>query len=90
MTSYTPQFADVFAEVASDLFKNSGGLFNLLRRNFLISGQAQQGDDFMDQSRDLLQRHLQLIELSEQTRIRRGYTKSVYSVRVARLIVTCD
>jgi hypothetical protein len=38
----------------------------------------------MDQSRDLLQRHLQLIQLSEQTLIRRGYTKSVYSVCVAQ------
>jgi hypothetical protein len=84
MASNSPQFADVFVEVASDLLQNSGGLFNFLRRNLFVSGQAQQGDDFMDQSRDLLQRHLQLIQLSEQTLIRRGYTKSVYSVCVAQ------
>lgn len=41
-----------------------------LRRKFSASGQMEEGDYFMDRSRELLRRHLQLIEVNDQDTIR--------------------
>jgi len=79
MSSNTPQLGDVLVDVTMDIFDGAGGstsLLNYIRRNFFASGQVQQGDGFMVQSRGLLDRHLQLIQLSDQTRIRHDYTKA--------------
>jgi hypothetical protein len=40
----------------------------------------EQGDYFMDRSMDLLEKHLQLMEFSEQSAIRIRYLKSVFNV----------
>jgi len=42
-----------------------------LRKKFSPSGQVQEGDDLMDRSRDLLRRHLQLMEVNDQDAIRK-------------------
>ncbi|KAF8471470.1 hypothetical protein DFH94DRAFT_769741 [Russula ochroleuca] len=43
-----------------------------LRRRLTVSSQMKEGDYFMDQSRILLRRHLQLIEVREQVLIRQN------------------
>lgn len=43
-----------------------------LWRRLTVSSQIQEGDYFMDQSRLLLRRHLQLIEVREQDEIRQS------------------
>jgi len=55
-------------EVISPLVGKS--IFDSLRRKFSTSGQMESGDYFMDRSRELLRRHLQLIELDQQDTIR--------------------
>jgi hypothetical protein len=42
-----------------------------LRKRFSPNGQVQEGDDLMDRSRDLLRRHLQLMEINDQDAIRK-------------------
>lgn len=51
-------------------------LIDSLRRRFTSSSLVQRGDYFMDQSRRLLQHHLQLIELHDQGIIHRNYERS--------------
>jgi hypothetical protein len=58
-------------------------LVDRLRRNFSPGDQMDKGDYYMDQSRDLLSQHLQLIHLSEQSSIRHSYTKFVGSICMA-------
>lgn len=44
-----------------------------LRAKFSASGQMKKGDYFMDRSRELLRRHLQLMEVREQDTIRTNF-----------------
>ena len=46
-----------------------------LWKKFSASGLVQEGDDFMDRSRVLLRRHLQLIEVNDQDTIRDNIDK---------------
>jgi len=48
-----------------------------LRRSISIGDQEELGDHFMDQSRDLLRSHLNLIELDTQRIIRERILESV-------------
>lgn len=70
--TYAPQIVgSVVGEVAGGLVGKS--LVDSLRRSFTSSSQVQLGDYFMDQSRALLQNHLQLIDLHDQGTILRNY-----------------
>jgi len=70
--NYAPQIAgSVVAEVAGGLIGKN--LIDSLRKRFTSSSQVQRGDHFMDQSRALLQDHLQMIERHEQSTIHRNY-----------------
>lgn len=62
-------------EVISPLVGRS--IFDGLRRKLSTSGQMEKGDYFMDRSRELLRRHLQLIELEEQDTIRQKFDEFV-------------
>lgn len=44
-----------------------------LRTKFSASGQLQRGDYFMDRSRELLRKHLQLMEVREQDIVRKKF-----------------
>jgi hypothetical protein len=55
-----------------------GSLVDSLRRTFTIDSQMEQGDNFMDRSRGLLEKHLQLMQLREQIAIRQHYMRSVF------------
>jgi len=73
--NYAPELVGSVFGVAGDLVGRS--LIDSLRKSFTSSSQEQRGDYFMDQSRVLLQNHLQLIELHDQTKILRKYQKLV-------------
>jgi hypothetical protein len=73
--NYAPELVGSVVEVAGDIFGKS--LIDSLRKSFTTSSQMQRGDYFMDQSRVLLQNHLQLIELYDQGIIHRKYQKLV-------------
>ncbi|KAI0247182.1 hypothetical protein BJV78DRAFT_955948 [Lactifluus subvellereus] len=51
-------------------------LIDSLRRRFNPGSQVRQGDQLMDQSRDMLQRHLQLIDRDDQVTIRHHFDKA--------------
>lgn len=57
-----------------------GSLIDSLRRTFTIDSQMEQGDNFLDRSLELLERHLQLMQLNEQIAIRQRYMRSVLDV----------
>jgi len=73
--NYAPEIVGSVVEVAGDLVGKS--LIDSLRRSFTSSSQVQQGDNFMDQSRVLLQNHLELIERHDKDIIHRNYEKLV-------------
>jgi len=76
MESHGPKIVGTIFESACHLL-GGAAVIDYLRRNLITGGQVQQGDDFMDQSRDLLQRHLELMQLKEQNTIREDYLKAV-------------
>jgi hypothetical protein len=51
-----------------------------LRRKFSTHNQVQEGDGFMDRSRDLLRMHLQLMEVREQDEIRDKFDMLVWAI----------
>jgi hypothetical protein len=73
--NYAPVLVGSVAQVAGDIIGRS--LIDSLRKTFTSSSQTQRGDYFMDQSRVLLQNHLQLIDRHEQGKILRKYQKLV-------------
>lgn len=79
--NHTPVIVGGYVRVTGHLVGRS--LIDGLRGIFTIGGQLEEGDYFMDQSRDLLERHFQLIQLRDQTVIRHRYLKSVLNVCVA-------
>jgi len=70
-----PELARGAVGVCGSLLGRS--LINGIRKNFLTSGQKQQGDGHMDKSRELLQKHLGLIKIQEQDLIQRHYKRLV-------------
>lgn len=69
-------------EIVGGVVKVTGGLIGKslidgIRKTFTSSSQVQRGDYYMDQSRVLLQNHLQLIELDEQAIIHDKFKKPV-------------
>jgi len=75
MESHGPRIVETIFESACHLL-GGAAVIDYLRRNLITGGQVKQGDDFMDQSRDLLQKHLDLMQLREQNRIRLNYLKA--------------
>jgi hypothetical protein len=71
-------------EVDSPLIGRS--IIDGLRRKFSAGGQIKEGDYFMDRSRDLLRRHLQLIEVHDQDTIRLNIDEFVYSIYILHLV----
>jgi hypothetical protein len=73
--TYAPGLVGGVVNVAGGLIGNS--LIDGIRKSLSSNSQVQRGDYLMDQSRNLLQSHLRLIELNEQTTIRREYQRLV-------------
>jgi hypothetical protein len=67
-------------DVAGPLIGRS--IIDSLRRKFSPSGLVQDGDFLMDQSRDLLGRHLQLMEARDQKAIRKNFDMLVSIIYV--------
>ncbi len=61
-----------------------------LRDIFTVDSQVEQGDYFMDRSRNLLEKHLQLMDLEDQTTVRHRYMKSVSTFVLRCRLLTCD
>jgi hypothetical protein len=78
---YTPIGVEGVVEVNAHLVGSS--LIDSLRRTFSVDSQMEQGDYFTDRSMDLLERHLQLMRLTDQIAIGNRYMKSVFNVCVA-------
>jgi len=78
-TEYGPEIAEDIFEVGSHFIGKE--IIQTLKKNFTCDGKAQQGDIYMNQSRALLQTHLQMMTLAEQTTIRRKLTKYVQKAR---------
>jgi hypothetical protein len=57
-----------------------------LRTNFSSNNLMQEGDDLMDRSRVLLNRHIQLIEVRDQAVIRRSIVESVKTIYVPQWV----
>ena len=72
---YAPELVGGVVEVAGGLIGKS--LIDNLRQSFTSSSQEERGDFFMDQSRVLLQNHLQLIQRQDKTKIHRKYQRLV-------------
>jgi len=72
-TEYGPEIAEDIFEVGSHFIGRE--LIETLKNKFTGDGKARQGDFYMNQSRALLQTHLQMMSLDEQTTIRREYAK---------------
>jgi hypothetical protein len=73
--NYAPAIVGGVVDVAGGLIGRS--LIDSLQKRFTSSSHVQRGDFYMDQSRTLLQNHLQLIELDAQNIIHRNYEKLV-------------
>ena len=65
-------------DVAGPLIGRS--IIDGLRRKFFPSGLVQEGDFLMDRSRDLLGRHLQLMEVHDQDAIRENLDQLVSTI----------
>jgi hypothetical protein len=88
---------DLAPEIASGVVVEVSGhvlgrsLIDGLRKNFFPSSQVEQGDHYMDRSRELLQRHLELIQLDEQNTIRDYYDELVWqSIRHIGWLIGCN
>lgn len=57
-----------------------------LRRRFSAHDQLQEGDGFMDRSRDLLRMHLQLMEVREQDAIRKKFDTLVWAIYIPQSV----
>jgi len=66
-TEYGPEIAEDTSEVGSHFIGRE--LIQTLKNKFTADGKARQGDFYMNQSRALLQTHLQMISLDERTTI---------------------
>lgn len=66
---------DGFIDVNSPLVGRS--ILDGLRRRFSTNDQMKEGDYLMDRSRNMLRKHLQLIEVDDQDTIRRSIDELV-------------
>lgn len=73
LTEYGPEIAGDIFEVGSHFIGRE--IIETFKKKFTGDGKAQRGDFYMSQSRALLQTHLQMMSLDEQTTIRREYTE---------------
>ena len=55
-----------------------------LRRKFSPSGLVQEGDFLLDRSRDLLGRHLQLMEVRDEKAIRKNFDLLVSTIYMSQ------
>jgi len=69
--SYTPEIVGAVLEVSNHVLGRS--VMDRLRGHFSTRSQKQLGDAFMDESRKLLQKHLDLLEFNTQNSIRTNY-----------------
>ena len=79
-TNYGAEIAGGVFEVASHLVGKS--IVDSLRKNFTGDGKMQRGDFYMNRSRELLQRHLEIIRPDDKTTIREKYAEWARRVRV--------
>jgi len=70
---YGPEITEDIFEVGSHSIGRE--LIQTLKNTFTADGKARHGDFYMNQSRALLQRHLQMMSLDEQTTRRWEYAK---------------
>jgi hypothetical protein len=68
------------AEIGSHLVGEK--IVDCLRRNFTRDGRLQHGDIYMNQSRELLLRHLSVMRPDDQNTIEQKYHESVQSTQV--------
>jgi hypothetical protein len=73
--NYGSEIAGGIFEVASHALGRK--VINSLRKNFTSNGKMRSGDFYMNQSREMLQRHLQIIDLEDQGNIRLKLTEFV-------------
>ena len=78
--NYGPEIAGGVFEVTSHLVGKS--VVDSLRKNFTGDGKMRRGDFYMNQSRELLRRHLEIIRLDDKTAIQEKYAEWVSRVRV--------
>lgn len=87
--NHAPDFlgGTVDVEVTGPLIGRS--IFDGLLGQFSTSGQLEMGDYNMDRSRELLRRHLQLIEVGERVDIRRRFDELVLPFIYCSRLVDC-
>ncbi|KAI0294569.1 hypothetical protein BC826DRAFT_1175352 [Russula brevipes] len=73
--TYGTEIAEGVADVASHVLGRK--IIDSLRNNFTSVGKMRRGDFYMNQSREMLQMHMQLLDLDEQAAIRRKYIKAM-------------
>src|SRR5216684_7109402 len=91
MDNSTPQNHTPAIEILGGTIEVTGhldgrSLIGGLWRTFFASSLVQDGDYFMDRSRVLLRRHLNLIPFQEQNTIRDSYDMLVSGLDIAQLI----
>jgi len=69
--NYAPEIVGAVLEVSAHVLGRS--VMDSLRGHFSTRSQKQLGDSFLDESRKLLQKHLDLLEFNTQNTIRRHY-----------------
>ena len=69
-------------EFAGYIFEVANQVVGSLRENFTGDGNTQCGDFYMNQSRDLLRRHLEVIRPGDKTIIQEKYTEWVRRIQV--------
>lgn len=69
-------------EIAEYIFEVANHVVDSLRENFTGDGNTQCGDFYMNRSRDLLRRHLEIIRLGDKTIIQEKYTEWVRRIQV--------
>jgi len=79
-----PNYTPISVEGVVEVNGRFGGwnLIDGLRGFFTTDSQVDEGDYFMDRSRHLLEKHLQLMDLEDQNNLRYRYFKSVFIVCV--------
>lgn len=84
MPNFSENYApEIVGGVVGSAGHFSGSLFDVLRRSYTFSSQMALGNHHMDQTRDLLQNHLQAIEeIDERDKLTQGYQKWVKGIHI--------
>ena len=80
--NYPPAFEILGGTIEVTSHLDGRSLIGGLWRNIFTGSLVQDGDNFMDQSRTLLQRHLKLMQLQDQNVIRQTYDMLVSVIHV--------